>query len=310
MILAAGIYPNLPSADYHADPAPDPSLSSSIARTLLTRSPVHALVQHARLAKRQIAENKIEFDLGNAAHAMLLHDDRTFAICGEDNWRTKAARELREAAYAAGHIPILARQLEATREMVDCCRAQLAEHECGTAFSPDHGDSEVTLIWREPCGVWARARLDWLPREREREIIIYDYKSTATPAHPDIYQRTAFNMGLHVQAAWYIRGLEQLLGVTARCRFVVQENEPPYAISVLEMTPAAMALADAQVERAIEIWRQCLDTGIWPGYPARVCYLDAPGWYQARFDEREEREPMSDNMVERWIDAQRPREEL
>ena len=37
-----GIHYNVPEAAYHADPCEAPSLSSGIARTLLTRSTLHA----------------------------------------------------------------------------------------------------------------------------------------------------------------------------------------------------------------------------------------------------------------------------
>lgn len=297
-MLSTGVYLGVASADYHADPAPKPSLSSGIVRTLLQKSPLHAFSRHPRLAERPAAEHKEAFDLGSLAHALLLHDERNFEICEENDWRTKAARETRERAYAEGRIPILARQFEDTREMVGSCLEQLSEHECGDAFNG--GNAEVTLIWQEPCGVWCRARPDWLPENRDHRITFYDYKTTASPAHPDRYQRTAFDFGLDIQAAWYSRGIRATLGVDARCRFVVQEREAPWAISVIEMSPAAIALADAQIERAIEIWRQCLAAGIWPGYPARVHYVEPPAWYETRVLAREETDPVT---VRRWIDA-------
>ena len=49
MTLPAGLHLGVIEAEYHADPAPEPSLSRSLAHTLLTRSPRHAWQAHPRL---------------------------------------------------------------------------------------------------------------------------------------------------------------------------------------------------------------------------------------------------------------------
>ena len=43
---------DMPEADYHKDPSPTPSLSSSIAKLLVNESPYHAYRQHPRLRKQ------------------------------------------------------------------------------------------------------------------------------------------------------------------------------------------------------------------------------------------------------------------
>jgi len=70
-ITEPGIY-DIPETDYHADPIAEPSLSSSIAKILLARSPRHAWANHPRLNPNQEPETRREFDFGSAAHAMLL----------------------------------------------------------------------------------------------------------------------------------------------------------------------------------------------------------------------------------------------
>src|SRR3972149_5802627 len=53
-------------------------------------------------------EDSERFDLGRAAHAYLLEGESGFAIIEAADWRTKAAKEARDAARAAGKIPLLA----------------------------------------------------------------------------------------------------------------------------------------------------------------------------------------------------------
>lgn len=64
-----GLYLGVPEAEYHADPCPEPSLSSTIAKTLLASSPLHAAVRHPRLARQQQKVEREAFDRGKVAHA-------------------------------------------------------------------------------------------------------------------------------------------------------------------------------------------------------------------------------------------------
>ena len=70
MITKPGVY-DLPMAEYHADPCPEPSLSSSIIRLLCSASPLHAWTAHPRLNAAYVAEESDRFDVGTAAHALL-----------------------------------------------------------------------------------------------------------------------------------------------------------------------------------------------------------------------------------------------
>ena len=68
MINTPGIY-EIPATEYHADPCPEPSLSASVARTLIDRSPLHAWMQHPRMAGQQDRESQAtRMSLGTAAH--------------------------------------------------------------------------------------------------------------------------------------------------------------------------------------------------------------------------------------------------
>ncbi len=284
-ITGPGVY-DIPAAAYHADPAPEPSLSASIAKVLIGRTPRHAWMKHPRLNPGFVNEHKTEFDIGTAAHALLLEGESGVAVVDADSYRTKAAREMRDAAYAAGKTPLLPHQLVDVEAMVAAARVQLAAHEVGDVFTD--GQPEMSLVWQEG-GIWCRCRLDWLP---EAGRVFYDYKTT-TSANPDAWQRRLFDLGYDVQAAFYLRGIHEVLGIeAAEFRFVVQEKAPPYALSVVALTPGALALGEAKVHRAIEIWRDCLRADRWPGYPADICYVDAPAWEEVRWEAAKARDAM------------------
>ena len=304
MISEPGIY-DLTAEDYHNDPAPEPSLSSGCLKALLNQSPVHAMAAHPRLARHPIRENKDSFDLGTAAHAMLLHEDRKLAIWDGDSWRGKEAQEFKANAYAEGCVPLLEEQFERTREMVESCREQLADHEAHEAFVG--GLAERSLFWREG-DVWCRCRPDWMPLQARDGMVVYDYKSTSASAHADAWGgRTMWGIGADIQDGFYSRGIGDVLGVRdVRFRFVVQENKPPYAINVIEIAPASRELARRKVLRGIEMWRQCRRDDIWPGFAARVHYVEIPAWQEAQFLAREAEDPVTPEMVRAMIEWQRP----
>lgn len=286
--MKPGIY-DIPAAEYHADPCPEPSLSSGIARILLSKSPRHAWHAHPRLNPAHEPEDSTDFDIGQAAHQVMLRDpSKVLAIIDADDWRTKAAKEARAEAIAAGRLPLLRDQSRRVAAMHVAVETQLLGHEAEGAFA--NGKPEQTLIWQDDGGIWCRARLDWLPDERRSPLVLYDFK-TSYSANPDVWTRTLYNDDGDVQAAFYARGIEAVLGITdVRFRFVVVETAPPHCMSVIELDPAAVALARARMSYAMQTWRECLRANKWPGYPARVCHVETPTFVAYRWQERTERD--------------------
>ncbi|HEX5370037.1 MAG TPA: PD-(D/E)XK nuclease-like domain-containing protein [Dehalococcoidia bacterium] len=282
--VGAGIHTLDPDA-YHADPCEKPSLTSTIARVLLNESPLHAWTCHPRLNPQFVNQEAGHFDIGTAAHSLLLEGEANVEVVDAKDWRTKAAQEQRDTAYAEGKQPLLSYQWVEVERMVQAAHIQLDAVDVNPPIFKD-GLAEQTLIWEEQ-GVTCRARLDWL---RDDYDAIDDYKTTSRTANPASFSRSLFNIGYDIQAAFYLRGLEQLTGSVAQWRWVVQETDPPYALSVVSLNPAALDLANAKVDYAIKCWRECLTTNRWKGYPSEVCYAELPGWEEARWLEKEARE--------------------
>lgn len=302
MAIAPGVHALRPDA-YHLDPCPKPSLSASIAKLLIEASPRHAWHAHPRLNPGHEPEEATQFDIGSAAHTLLLRDERALTVIAADSYRTKEAKALRDAARLAGSIPILEKHYDDVRRMADAARTQLAAHEASDAFTD--GKPEQTLI-HEDAGTWFRSMLDWLPAKGS---IFYDYKSTGGSASPELWRRSIFDRGYDVQAAFYRRMIRAVLGGVQepRFRFVIQETTPPYCLSVIALAPDAVDLAERKVDEAIRIWRWCMERDSWPGYPAHVCYVDAPPWQEARQMEREVvREQYEGNDMGRLVDWQAP----
>lgn len=275
MIDKPGIY-EMPLTDYIADPCPEPSLSASVAHTLITQSPIHAFIRHPRLNPGGERDESAKADIGTIAHGMLLENDESRIVVIEaDDWRTKAAKEAREAAYAAGKIPMLAKQERPIRKMVEEARKAIASSELADAFTPDAGRAEQTLIWQEG-DIWLRSRPDWLTNDHR---LIIDLKTTAGSAEPSAWMRTMLGMGNDLQAALGLRGIKQL-DPRSRCNFIfwVVEQESPYASSFVGLSPQFLEMSEHKVERAIREWADCSTLNMWPGFPNRVCWLEPPAY--------------------------------
>ena len=113
----------MPAIDYHADPAPQPSLSNSLLTTMLQGTPRHAWLAHPRLNPLfNPVKSSSTFELGDAAHALLLEGvDKAYVIDAPD-WRKKEHREQRDRARAAGKVPMLPQQHDNALAMVAAAR--------------------------------------------------------------------------------------------------------------------------------------------------------------------------------------------
>jgi hypothetical protein len=288
MTIAHGVHV-IPAAEYHADPCVAPSLSASIATILMQSSPLHAKTAHPRLTENPVKEEARHLDLGQLCHSLMLEGADIAVVIEADNYRTKAAQEARDSARLAGKCPLLAHEMVEVNHMMMACRAQLTAHQtAGEAFT-SAGKPEQTLIWQEPNGIWCRCRIDWLHASKPW---IVDYKTGKRSAHPQSISRVAAASGWCIQDAFYRRGFKAVFGhdLEPEFFFVCQENFPPFALSVVETSPADLALAEAQVEYAIATWGECLKSGRWPGYATTVQRITSPSYVEASWLEREQEE--------------------
>jgi PDDEXK-like domain of unknown function (DUF3799) len=280
----------MPAALYHADPCPAPSLSSSIAKLICLSSAAHARHAHPRLNPNAVAEEAEHFDIGTAAHAVLLEGEAAVTIVDANDWRTNAAKAARDAARAAGRCPLLAKTWTDVQAMVASAREQLAAQTDGGAQMFTDGQPEHVAVWLED-GLWCRARLDWLRQDpaarRWAPWAIDDYKTTSNSANPDDWTRSMFASGFDLQAAWYVRGVKAITGEEVTFRFAVQETYAPYALSVISLGPDALTLAEKKCLYALDVWRRGLRDHVWPTYAPRTCYASLPPWHEAWWLEKE-----------------------
>ena len=285
----------IPMADYVRDEvnAPVPTLNSGTAHRLITRSPLHAAFGHPKLNPLWEERTSDAFDLGAAAHAVLLENDaEKIAICEFDSWRTNAAKEFRESARAAGRIPLMAD--DATRALAIVESAKKAMARCPDLEGIGDLDAEQTLVWQDAgTGAWLRCRTDWISTDRK---IIVSFKTTAN-AEPEKFIRSMVDFGYAMQSAFELNGTAAIYRTRPKVVYVVSENTAPYATSLIGLAPEWIELAQEQFEAAVAKWAFCLANNSWPGYPKRIAYVEPPSWAWMQWESRkpaENRRPRAD----------------
>jgi hypothetical protein len=289
MITKPGLYHDMLAADYHADPCPEPSLSSSIAKVVLSDTPLHAWAQHPRLnlMREPDRDPTRVAEIGTAAHKLLLGRGAEIVIIDAKTYQSSAAKEERATAYANGHAPILTADHADAVRLADNARRALEQIEgCAGFFA---GQSEVVMAWQDMGGAWCRGMIDRLTMD-DRSAIIWDVKTTAAGLS-DKALGARIAEGYDLQAAMYVRGLSQLFPALAgriRFRWIFIEQDEPHEVRVIEADRATLTIGDKKAAFAIEVWRRCLSANEWPGYRREISTVEYPVWSEAQWLRREE----------------------
>jgi hypothetical protein len=285
MTLPIGIHYNVPAADYHADPCERPSLSSSVAKILLEKTPRHAWTAHPRLNPDFAPKQESKFDLGSAVHELMLGKGVGYTVINAADYKSKDAQQARQKAREAGAVPLLAEQYKQAVGIAKEAFDSLAEMDVNL---PDHRN-EAVLIWEEH-GLPCRAMIDSIGRGIHQ---IWDIKTTSAGLSEFAVGQTIARYNYDLSAAFYIRGYETLFKeLTGRIEFnwIFVDTEPPYEIGVFPANATTLEFGRRKVEAALTKWAACMELGMWPGYPREPRKYTYPSWAESAWLEREMQE--------------------
>jgi PDDEXK-like uncharacterized protein DUF3799 len=275
----------LPAVEYHAMRALSASgawlLAEECAAKFLWRSPWNPLY---------VPEEKTDFDIGVAVHLAVLEPERqahSIVLIEAGDYRTTKAREARDAARAAGKVPLLPYQLDIVRAIAGSIRAHPI---AAQAFLG--GEAEVTLTWHdEETGIPCKARPDYLPTHGNWLV---DLK-TAASANPRTWRDQAYRLGYHARAAWYLDGAATVIGHRPDDYwFVIVEKEAPYLVSVISFDEEALAWGRTANRKACARFARAAAANDWPGYREpgqnrdRAFRIPLPPWAIYQLQDRQE----------------------
>ena len=269
--LEPGIY-ELADDEYFGPELASTTLSSTGARELL-KPGGPARFRHR--ADAGTVETKRAYDLGHGFHTLTLGagpQPVLFPGTGKnpEAWQKEDDKAAVAKLRAEGKVPLRPKDWAAAHAMRDAVWAHPIASKLLAEILP-----EQTLIWRDAAtGVPCRAKVDGL-----RPDGMVDLKS-AESADEDSLSKALYNHGYAIQAPFYLRGFrDRFPDVVPFFSFIAVEKEPPYLVHVTQLTERAMTWGDRQVSQALEIYRDCQESGIWPGYPEdQITDIDLPAW--------------------------------
>jgi hypothetical protein len=296
LITQAGAYPDVDTADYHRNPnlLPGPSLSSSGAKVLLGKSPFHFWFDSPLNPNRPPESDKPHFNVGKAAHDLVLLSDRWpehYHVLPEGFSRaaTKKFADAIEEADAAAESGLTVLKHEEA-QTVEAVAAAIQRNELAVA-TLSNGVTEETLCWQDPrTGVWLRARPDFRPNsiiEKRDVMVVSDLKFVAaTNATPEGFAKSIHQFGYHQSAAFYSDGIKAVYGhYPTHWVHVVVEKDPPHCVALYELPGEDIERGRWLNRKAIDLFARCLDRDEWPGYADDPKPVGLPTWSRMRIDD-------------------------
>lgn len=283
--LPPGAHRGIPAPRYHSIKA----ASASQLRTLHNSTPAHV----AHKAKTPFVSTW-ETILGELIHHAILEPTRPFpqlavvpetypapeestvvkkggARPGEPlewNWRAKYCRQWREQSEASGLIVVSRDDLDEINQAVERVWANPWARE-----TIEGAHTEVTLIWEDATGFPCKARLDLVPRGP----LLADLK-TCSDASESGFERHAWDMGYHIQAAWYLIGWDNCGDdVRNQFRFIAYER----GVGLVKVHSVSKTLLQVGMEQAMDAFakfKAASLSGEWEGYDGGVSEMNVPGW--------------------------------
>lgn len=258
---------DLTADEYHADPT---SISSTGLRELLDPG-CPAQFKHDRDNPKPA---KKEFDLGHAAHALILGDGPKLEVVEGARWDTNATKAKVKQLRAKGIVPLKDHEMEQVQAMADAIRRH---PQAGPLLAPGNGVAERSIFWtHRETGVRVRVRPDWLIVRPEFTAIV-DLKTT-TDASPAAVSKAIANYSYHQQGALYVDGVYAAYDPQdVRFFFVFQSKRAPYLVTVRELKDQDQDIGRARNEKALRIYKECLDNDEWPDWTGPVTEIPQIG---------------------------------
>lgn len=297
--MKPGIFTGISMAEYLRIPAVSAGLLISIDQ----RCPLAGWHESWLNPHREEDDSTAAQGIGTLAHEVLLEGSTDCLAVIDPNdypgerggvpkgWTNKSIRAARDAAIAAGKVPVFPEKVQAVKSMVAAANAYIdslreSEPAIWAAMQPGGGESEVVIVWQERDGTLCKIRPDRISLDRRALV---NYKTTLASAEPDSwFRRQAASLGYPLASAFYRRGVEQALKIDEPVEvWLAQEQDAPHLCSLVGLDPMGLHAAQMRMMRALRTWAACAASGRWPGYPSQVAYPETPPWDLARAEEED-----------------------
>lgn len=145
------------------------------------------------------------------------------------------------------------------------------------------GEPEITMAWfDEPTQLWVLSR----PDQVSFDGMLSDYKKVNSAGRPfnwRLVDRRITDHGYHMQMALAAEAFQKLTGEWAQqVGIVAQWDAAPHHVILRAIDDEALRMGQFQNRRAMRWFRECLDSGVWPGPGDDVGTYQMPDWMRDR----------------------------
>jgi exodeoxyribonuclease VIII len=257
---------------YHAHPAISKSHLDQMAR-----SPLHYWARFLD-PNRVVPEPTPAMQIGSAVHTHVLELDQwdaryVTAPEGIDR-RTKVGKaEWEVFTTASTGRTVLSRD---DADLVMRMGRSVFGHPAAAMLLNMPGKAETTHMWTDAAtGLQCKCRPDWLTDDGR---LIVDLKTTENASARE-FARSIATWRYHVQAAWYLDGIEQATGTRPeQFIFVTVEKKAPFACAVYAADAEMIAAGAQTAARDLELLAICKAADTWPGYSDQIEPISLPAW--------------------------------
>jgi hypothetical protein len=255
---------NVSVEDYYADRLPldiPPTLSASVAKVLVSQTPAHARLLHAKLRTPEESADReddttVAKTKGTLIHRLVLGAGGDLVEIDYPSYSKKDAQQQRDRALDEHKIPVLKHVLREMRKSAEMILLRLRSE--GIELD---GESEVPMVWRETAldgtVVYCRGLVDhiWLG-----ESHIMDLK-TIQSADQDSCEKSIASYDYDIQSAAYSSGLKALQpDMDPTFDFAFCEVEAPNSVTVGTLDGLLQHEGEKAWAIAVNRWAKALAT--------------------------------------------------
>ena len=264
--------PPMNNADYHAHSAVSKSHLDQVAR-----SPLHYFARYLD-PNRIVPEPTPAMAIGSAVHTHVLELDQWDAryVSAPDgiDRRTKAGKAEWEAFTTAATGRTVLPKADA--DLVMRMAHSVFTHPAAAMLLALPGKAETTHMWIDAAtGLQCKCRPDWLTDDGR---LLVDLKTTED-ASARGFAKSIAQWRYHVQASWYLDGIEQATGTRPEhFLFLCVEKKAPYAVAVYAADAEMIAAGAHTAARDLDVLATCKAANAWPGYSDQIEPISLPPW--------------------------------
>ena len=258
--------------EYHADT----SAISASGLKLFLRSPAHYYAAYLD-PNRVERQPTLAMRIGTATHCAILEPSRfndEYAVIPDSiDRRTKEGKQAYADLLATGAELVTSDDMARIMNMACAFRDNTIAR---ALFEMPHQVEQS--IFATINGVACKCRPDFMTTDG---LLVMDVKTTSD-ASPEGFGKSAWNLGYHIQAAFYRRVISEATGTTPDFIFGCVESEQPHLVAFYSTPPYLLEYADKLIDDALERFAECKKSGIWPGYVSEIEMqeLAVPGYAQ------------------------------